>query len=40
MLTALSGDCVTAGRPALFERRHVDLCRVTTSSCPTGMHHR
>jgi hypothetical protein len=40
MLTALSWHGVTAGGVALFSRRHIDLCRVTTASCPTGMRHR
>jgi hypothetical protein len=25
---------------ALFARRHVDLCRVTTTTCQPGMRHR
>lgn len=37
MSAGLSWHGVTTGGVALFARRHIDLCRVTAGSCPTGM---
>jgi hypothetical protein len=40
MRTALSWHRETVDGVSLFGRRHIDLCRVTTASCPSGMRHR